>query len=93
MMISCANGKAIEVKDCVQGDGVELVSNQPMNTVNQRFHFVPAKFDKAKGCEYYLRTYCNRAIDASGAKAINGTEIFQYLYHGGANQIWHVEPI
>lgn len=71
------------------GGGIDLYQNTSLNNDYQLFRFKPA----ANGYFHIVNKANGRYLDVTAASNNNGTQIVLWTLHGGANQLFKIQPV
>lgn len=88
--IFCENlGLALGVESGSRAIGSYIVASQP-GEYFQLFDIIDAKSGDGG---VFIQTFCGKCLDLSEWKTDNGSEIFQYNFNNGKNQMWYLKPV
>lgn len=73
---------------CSNIDGEKVRANERLNAPGEFWEIVPVEGQLKT---YYIKSFCGKYLDAEGASSSSGTNIIQWHYNGGANQMWIIE--
>lgn len=86
-LIITNKGKCLEVPKDKTKDGVQIVTKDIDNALNEYWEIVSAK---GSSDAFYIKSFCGKALDVEGGKAKNNVDVIQYEFHGEPNQIWYI---
>lgn len=88
--IFCENlGLALGVESGSRAIGACIIAGPP-GEYFQLFDIIDAKTGDGG---VFIQTFCGKCLDLSEWKTANGSEIFQYNFNNGKNQVWHLKPV
>lgn len=88
-----APNKFLTVMDNSNTDSANVEIRTATTDTHMQWTFIRAGVDAETAKPYYriLNKGSNRVLDVQGGKIQSGTNVLQYTYHGGNNQLWYVE--
>jgi alpha-L-fucosidase 2 len=93
-IVNVQNGGTLEIPDHSNAQqGVNLLVNQPNNTINEKWRVVPAQ-GGAKGKGFAIVSAYNQlCADISGGNLNNNTNIILWPNNNQMNQTWCIAPV
>lgn len=69
--------------------GKKIKAGKANNAMGEYWEFVPVQ---GQANTYYIRSFCGKCLDAEGGSSQPGTNLIQWDYNGGENQMWIIKP-
>jgi hypothetical protein len=89
--VSVEGNVALMVAQDNPQDGAAIQADQSQHK-SSFFDMLKVTGGPFAGRGFYLKTFCNKAIDIFEGNTNSGTAVIQWSYHGHTNQIWLVCP-
>lgn len=89
MIVSQDHGQVVEVPKDSNESGKKIKAGKQSNSMGEQWEFVPVQ---GQPNTYFIKSFCGKCLDADGGKTDPGTNIIQWDYNGGENQMWIIKP-